>query len=1147
MFVFIQEHWMPSFEAKSSFSQDFPDYEFETTSSDSFLPAEDIILQRGPVWHGTAIGWHSSISSFIKTIPIVSTRFCGIKLEYSGIDIIAYTAYLPTSGQDDEFIEEISNLSHDISENVTRKTVIVIGMDSNSSQKSSSRRQEAFSLFTEKFQLQTILPGSKPTFHHNNGVSESQIDHILTNNPNAVTFLKQICKLDDPVNISSHDVILGNLKILKVNNEEEEIDYSNTYEEFIPTKIIWTENQEYQRITAEILNNLLETFDLPEHLPSLAEMSSNMIAICAEKYFENKHPRKAPKKARKTPFFSKIVHEAYLNHIKICKEWRLAGRPKDNTHHTKLAKLESQRRLQKLQRDEAFEKVKKQHGELMDTFSQNLSETCVKLKKIRGEKFKPNSIPELKTFLGQYNGDNVLEGFRANTEYLCNEKVDISGQEFSDKFLHQCTEDLIIINDIAENETLKIPPIKLENLREIVQKNLKRNKACDIYKLTPEHLKFAGDKVLTILCKLINRILDNIEYLSAPEFKTSIASVIHKGKNKPKNIHKSYRLVRVCPLIGRLINEYIRPMAVKISRPLQSKNQYGFTENISYLMGALQRHEAQKYCIDSRKTFFGCSLDGDSAFEVVCRIIQQRELYFAGETGQLSQYNTSYYRNTETKIKMNGKISKSLEETLGVGQGKIRSSDHYKIYINPVLETLENANLGLNIGPINVGCSCVADDLYLISDDQVKLQGLLDICQHYGQLYRIKYGANKTVVSVVGSKADMKYYEDTTPWVMDNLPVSVKEDNDHLGLVVSGMREEEKNVDLKIQKARGALFGLLGPAFSYKSLLSPAVQIHLYRVYICPIARSGLCAMTLRTNHLKSLALFQRKILRGFLNLSQSSPIPSLFFLSGELPIEAKLHRDVFSLFYIIWSNPDTKIFLIVKHLLANSPSNSHTWSQHIRNLSRLYDMEDPLISIDKAVPSKDEYNQYILIKITSYHERTLRNAAANNSKMSYLNIGTKGLNGRFHPALQGVTTSQGVSKMRAHIKMLCQDLYTYEIKAAYQGGSPNCRLCLASSQNKEYTENIEHIVSVCSAYTEVRCRILEEMKHICENSKSGIQFDELKQNSSLLTQFILDCCSLNLPQRFNIDDQECQKIFQLSRDLCHYIRKRRMEILNNL
>ena len=217
---------------------------------------------------------------------------------------------------------------------------------------------------------------------------------------------------------------------------------------------------------------------------------------------------------------------------------------------------------------------------------------------------------------------------------------------------------------------------------------------------------------------------------------------------------------------------------------------------------------------------------------------------------------------------MNGKLSLPLNEYLGVGQGKIRSSDHYKIYINSVLETLERANLGVNIGPINTGISCVADDLYLLSDDQVKLQGLLDISQHYGYLYRVKYGANKTVISVIGSKQDMAYYDKIHPWTMDSQKVSVKENNEHLGLIVSGYREEEKNIDLKIRKARGALFKLLGPVFSAKCYVSPAVQTHIYRIYICPIARSGLATMTLRDSHTKPLTAFHTKILRGFLRSS---------------------------------------------------------------------------------------------------------------------------------------------------------------------------------------------------------------------------------------------------------------------------------------
>ena len=170
--IFIQEHWMSSFEADTKFSSDFTEYEFLTTCNDSFLSPEEIILQQGPVWHGTALGWYSSISSNITKFPVISTRFCGVKIKYSDLVIIAYTAYLPTSGQDDLFIEVLDLLDHDITEHNEKDSIIIIGADANTSEKSSARRQEAFSSFNEKFMLGTLLPGSEPTFHHNNGSSE---------------------------------------------------------------------------------------------------------------------------------------------------------------------------------------------------------------------------------------------------------------------------------------------------------------------------------------------------------------------------------------------------------------------------------------------------------------------------------------------------------------------------------------------------------------------------------------------------------------------------------------------------------------------------------------------------------------------------------------------------------------------------------------------------------------------------------------------------------------------------------------------------------------------------------------------------------------------------------------------------------------
>ena len=81
---------------------------------------------------------------------------------------------------------------------------------------------------------------------------------------------------------------------------------------------------------------------------------------------------------------------------------------------------------------------------------------------------------------------------------------------------------------------------------------------------------------------------------------------------------------------------------------------------MNYLLGALQRHEVEKFCIDSKRTFFGCSLDGESAFEVVNRSMQLWELYVAGERGQYWLADKFSYENTQSRIKLNGQLSRSI-------------------------------------------------------------------------------------------------------------------------------------------------------------------------------------------------------------------------------------------------------------------------------------------------------------------------------------------------------------------------------------------------------------------------------------------------------------------------------------------------------
>ena len=343
---------------------------------------------------------------------------------------------------------------------------------------------------------------------------------------------------------------------------------------------------------------------------------------------------------------------------------------------------------------------------------------------------------------------------------------------------------------------------------------MKSGKACDIYQLTVEHLRNCGDKAKQCILAFVNRILLNIYFLSCQQIKLGLGTAIYKSKNKPVDKSSSYRRITVTPILGAIIDYYLDPMTESIFRPAQSPDQLGFTAGISYLLAAVQRGECQRWAVDKKLTCFGVSLDGESAFPSVERDIQVRELYSIGERGDILRYSKHTYENTDCHIKMHDKISRKIHEHKGNRQGHVKASGHFKVYVNPCLKSLQNSNLGFQLGPLTVPVVCVAEDAYLLANTTSSLQALLDIMTHYANKYQLKFNAEKTKIVVTGSKPDMAFFKDIAPWTINGEKINVVDSNEHLGLVVAGCDEEQKNVDQRIIKCRNSIFALLGLAFS---------------------------------------------------------------------------------------------------------------------------------------------------------------------------------------------------------------------------------------------------------------------------------------------------------------------------------------------
>ena len=215
-----------------------------------------------------------------------------------------------------------------------------------------------------------------------------------------------------------------------------------------------------------------------------------------------------------------------------------------------------------------------------------------------------------------------------------------------------------------------------------------------------------------------------------------------------------------------------------------------------------------------------------------------------------------------------------------------------------------------------------------------------------------------------------------------------------------------------------------------------------------------------------------------------------------------------------------TKAFEVMKYLLKMSDSTSLIWSAHVKLLFQLYNLPDPLTLLSTPPWPKQRWRDHTKTAVTSYHEAFWRLSAAQNSKLQFLNVQAIGLSAKPHPVVSWAVTTQDVITIRTHMKMLSGDYLCYSYLAHDRGLDPCCRLCQILPQSEQVTqtptEDMVHIIAECRATRETRDQSLPNLLNIvADYFPSNMVLTN--PTSRQLTQFILDCSSLNLPSNFRI------------------------------
>ena len=249
------------------------------------------------------------------------------------------------------------------------------------------------------------------------------------------------------------------------------------------------------------------------------------------------------------------------------------------------------------------------------------------------------------------------------------------------------------------------------------------------------------------------------------------------------------------------------------------------------------------------------TIDVSKAFPSVSHNSIIRASQRSGCDGAFTQYLTSVYSDSATVLHCGSNISKSIPVRRGVRQGDPLSPILFNLVLDELLDKL-NAHSGYSFYGENVSCLAFADDLVLVSENEVQMQKMLDdTCSFLGKKgMQINMGKCHAIWHRCNAQR-VSFFETSETWRANEQGIHMLDSGDHLRYlgVKFGPKGvfalETKSLDESLRRLR-------------RAPLKPQQKLSLIRSYLIPRLFHGL---VLGKTDIKCLQKFDLAIRRAVL------------------------------------------------------------------------------------------------------------------------------------------------------------------------------------------------------------------------------------------------------------------------------------------
>ena len=1083
----------------------------------SHLHSEDLLDNLLPLTKlrakgGTMVMWKKSLDQYITVwTRHTSSGFLPLVFSFPEASTsIHITIYLPTSGQDAQFIEELAKLDNCIQEMTEEypDALLFIRGDANVNMKDKSRVDLLHKLCQDWGLVLVEIP--HPTYHHflGDGSSDSNLDvliHTETASENLVTIL---CKLDNPLISSHHDVLISKFSLLLTSSPRSA--HENPLAPTIPNsrvKIQWSSSgiELYRNSIDQTLSRMRATWldsSSPASFSVLLQSTYSFLDHSARntnKYIDLGKER-THKSARKP---SPIVRSErrILRHHQVLKSVR-----KDSMAYITCNKLyrEEKRRHNRLSRLYRVRDCWLRDRTLDGLLSRDPFPAYQSIKRLRSSRQQKVNIMKVGSWT--YHGETVPDGIFESIRSLKSDPIPPN----NDPSIPCFEEEFRLILDMCASGK-RIPPVSMKKSCEILR-SIRRN-VNDLYSITASHFLNAGVAGEEHFHFIFNAVISNINLGGIPELNSVYACVLFKGHGKDRTSARSYRTISTCPLVSKALDSYIRELSLPDWNKQQSDTQYQ-GEGSSHEVAALLLTEVIQHSLHVKKRpVFALFLDAKSAFDRVLKEILVRKLFLAGTDGHALLYLDQRLKNRKTFCEFDKKLMGPILDNKGLEQGGFSSSDLYKIYNNEQSMTAQRSGLGVTVHDQTVSLIALADDAAIVSDNIIFLNHLLYLTTQYCSKYGVELVPDKTKLLAFSSKENIpwvKYAELTSQVELYGQKILFSNEAEHLGILRTNTPTNMPNILVRLQEHNKKLFSVLPAGLGLGHHANPAACVRAEQLYALPVLLSGLSALVLRRTEVDMISACYKNTLQRIMKLREKTPDCAVYFLAGSLPGQAVLHLRQLSLFLMICHLKDDILHSLARSTLIKSKPSANSWFQGIRGLCIQYQLPHPLILLDSP-PPKTVFKKLCKEKVLEFWHARLTMEAAALPSLRYLRPHFLSLSSP-HPiftSLDGNPYQARAAKIQA---LFLSGRYCTERLCRFWSGNKGGFCLLDSCRNLCIVEDLEHIILQCTGLNETRRRLVRfttdyiAAHPIISDIVQAYLYSHIRK---VVMQFIIDCSVL--------------------------------------